>query len=115
MSRPSLYCSFCGESQHAVAKLIAGPGVYICDRCVALAGGVARSGQAAATPFGLLRSVLGQDAQAPCSFCGKPPGRVAAVVALSPERPADSPGPRAICAECLDLCDEIIEENLAEP
>jgi ATP-dependent Clp protease ATP-binding subunit ClpA len=31
-----LHCSFCGEPQDRVAKLIAGPGVYICDRCVAL-------------------------------------------------------------------------------
>src|SRR5262245_29510489 len=32
----TLYCSFCGKSQHDVRKLIAGPGVYICDECVDL-------------------------------------------------------------------------------
>ena len=31
-----LSCSFCGKSQERVAKLIAGPGVYICDECVHL-------------------------------------------------------------------------------
>jgi ATP-dependent Clp protease ATP-binding subunit ClpA len=31
-----LHCSFCNEPQEQVAKLIAGPGVYICDRCIAL-------------------------------------------------------------------------------
>lgn len=31
-----LRCSFCGQSQREVAKLIAGPDVTICDRCVAL-------------------------------------------------------------------------------
>ena len=31
-----LYCSFCGESQHEVRKLIAGPTVFICDECVEL-------------------------------------------------------------------------------
>jgi hypothetical protein len=31
-----LFCSFCGKSQHDVKKLIAGPGVFICDACVAL-------------------------------------------------------------------------------
>ena len=31
-----LHCSFCNEPQDKVAKLIAGPGVYICDRCIAL-------------------------------------------------------------------------------
>ena len=30
-----LHCSFCGKSQHAVKKLIAGPAVFICDECVA--------------------------------------------------------------------------------
>ena len=34
--RSVLHCSFCNEPQDRVAKLIAGPGVYICDRCVAL-------------------------------------------------------------------------------
>jgi hypothetical protein len=29
-------CSFCGKSQEEVAKLVAGPGVYICDRCIRL-------------------------------------------------------------------------------
>ncbi len=29
-------CSFCGKSRHAVTKLVAGPGVYICDECIAL-------------------------------------------------------------------------------
>jgi ATP-dependent protease Clp ATPase subunit len=29
-----LYCSFCGKSQHAVQRLIAGPKVHICDACV---------------------------------------------------------------------------------
>jgi ATP-dependent Clp protease ATP-binding subunit ClpX len=32
---PPIECSFCGKAQHQVAKLIAGPGVYICDECVA--------------------------------------------------------------------------------
>ena len=35
-SRSTLYCSFCGKSQHEVRKLIAGPTVFICDECVEL-------------------------------------------------------------------------------
>jgi len=31
-----LKCSFCGKTQHQVIKLIAGPGVYICDQCIEL-------------------------------------------------------------------------------
>ncbi|MBI1338649.1 ATP-dependent Clp protease ATP-binding subunit ClpX [bacterium] len=35
-SKNTLYCSFCGKSQHEVKKLIAGPTVFICDECVEL-------------------------------------------------------------------------------
>jgi ATP-dependent Clp protease ATP-binding subunit ClpX len=35
-SKSTLYCSFCGKSQHEVRKLIAGPTVFICDECVEL-------------------------------------------------------------------------------
>jgi ATP-dependent Clp protease ATP-binding subunit ClpX len=32
----TLYCSFCGKSQHEVKKLIAGPSVFVCDECIEL-------------------------------------------------------------------------------
>lgn len=32
----TLYCSFCGKSQHEVRKLVAGPTTFICDECVVL-------------------------------------------------------------------------------
>ena len=35
-SKETLKCSFCGKSQKQVIKLIAGPGVYICDECIDL-------------------------------------------------------------------------------
>lgn len=34
--RNTLYCNFCGKSQHEVKKLVAGPTVFICDECIAL-------------------------------------------------------------------------------
>ena len=37
MTRRSLRCSFCRRPEDEVAKLVAGPRVYICDRCVAIA------------------------------------------------------------------------------
>ena len=42
MARPNqlTMCSFCGKSRAEVKKLIAGPGVYICDACVAVCQGV---------------------------------------------------------------------------
>lgn len=35
--RRQLHCSFCGKKETEVLKLVAGPRVYICDRCVAIA------------------------------------------------------------------------------
>jgi ATP-dependent protease Clp ATPase subunit len=83
-----LHCSFCGRAQRKVAKLIAGPGVYICDGCVTLA----RSWDPLPPPG---RS---------CSFGGTwspKGGRVT------------GPGSVAICEQCLDLCDTIIAEEQA--
>ena len=39
-SKKSAHCSFCGRPEEAVEKLVAGPDVYICDRCIALCSGV---------------------------------------------------------------------------
>jgi hypothetical protein len=39
-SKNTLYCSFCGKSQHEVKKLIAGPTTFICDECVELCNGI---------------------------------------------------------------------------
>ena len=36
IKHPVIRCSFCGKSEAMVHKLIEGPGVYICDECIAL-------------------------------------------------------------------------------
>ncbi len=38
----TLYCSFCGKSQHEVKKLIAGPSVFVCDECIELCNEIIR-------------------------------------------------------------------------
>ncbi|MEQ9131080.1 MAG: ATP-dependent Clp protease ATP-binding subunit ClpX [Salinisphaeraceae bacterium] len=43
----TLYCSFCGKSEHEVRKLIAGPSVFICDECVELCNDIMREELAA--------------------------------------------------------------------
>ncbi len=55
MSGKNLYCSFCGKSQDEVKKLIAGPGVYICDECVELCNDILREefGEEAMSQFEL--------------------------------------------------------------
>ena len=47
-SKNTLYCSFCGKSQHEVKKLIAGPTVFICDECVELCMDIIREESKAA-------------------------------------------------------------------
>ena len=45
----TLYCSFCGKSQHEVRKLIAGPSVFICDECIDLCNDIIRDELSAET------------------------------------------------------------------
>ncbi len=48
-SEKTLYCSFCGKSQHEVKKLIAGPSVFVCDECIELCNEIIRDELPAAT------------------------------------------------------------------
>ncbi len=54
----TLYCSFCGKSQHEVKKLIAGPSVFICDECIDLCNEIIRDELPAATDAKAGRSDL---------------------------------------------------------
>jgi len=73
-NKNTLYCSFCGKSQHEVRKLIAGPTVFICDECVELCNdiikeetksAVSKGGDGVPTPTEILNVlndyVIGQD------------------------------------------------------
>ncbi len=73
-SKNTLYCSFCGKSQHEVRKLIAGPTVFICDECVELCmdiireehkGNLVKSGEGVPSPGEICAVlddyVIGQD------------------------------------------------------
>ncbi|MGY8985922.1 MAG: ATP-dependent Clp protease ATP-binding subunit ClpX [Sphingomonadales bacterium] len=72
-NKNTLYCSFCGKSQHEVRKLIAGPTVFICDECVELCSdiikeehknNVGKEGVVVLTPLDILKTlddyVIGQ-------------------------------------------------------
>ncbi|WP_308909630.1 ATP-dependent Clp protease ATP-binding subunit ClpX [Pseudokordiimonas caeni] len=63
-SKNTLYCSFCGKSQHEVRKLIAGPTVFICDECVELCNDIikeesknalAKSGDGVPAPLDIMK------------------------------------------------------------
>ena len=110
LSGPVGPCSFCGRPREVCAKLIAGPGVFICDRCVVqatrLAAGPAVEGQAA----GSMR-LEPPGSQARCRFCGKAGRQVRHLAASGLAVPAGTLGelPR-ICDACRDLCLEILAE-----
>ena len=57
-SEKTLYCSFCGKSQHEVKKLIAGPSVFICDECIDLCNEIIRDELPAGEDVGETRSDL---------------------------------------------------------
>jgi ClpX C4-type zinc finger len=71
-SKNSLYCSFCGKSQHQVPKLIAGPTVFICDECVELLHGHRRGEQVVANQIGRQDSDPEGDPQGPRRLCHRP-------------------------------------------
>jgi ATP-dependent protease Clp ATPase subunit len=101
-----LSCSFCGKSQKQVKKLIAGPSAYICDGCMRRVHTVlAAPGRTASTPIARIQQVADEPGAGQCSFCAKPRYRVAAMA---------SAGTVRICNECLELCDEIVSEEIKE-
>jgi hypothetical protein len=109
---PAGPCSFCGRSRREGARLIAGPGVFICDRCathVARLSPNAPPDDHAEAPMRLEPS----GSKARCSFCGKQAGQVGFLAASGlAAAPGGKPGQGArICDECLDLCLAILAET----
>ncbi|MBZ5498989.1 MAG: hypothetical protein LAP85_21530 [Acidobacteriia bacterium] len=94
-----LTCTFCNRPQSQVARLIAGPKVYICDACIA----AAEESMTGSSPYGSL-ALAGEGARARCSFCGK--GRTSDRLLLT--------GPRGnVCGECLNVCRQILIDSAA--
>jgi ATP-dependent protease Clp ATPase subunit len=97
-------CSFCGRPERKSRRLVAGPGVFICERCVPLATGVLSTGDKTETPLGAVVSLSEANARERCSFCGKRRHQVPGLATT---------GTTEICSECLQLCMEILAEQLA--
>jgi hypothetical protein len=103
LGRARCKCSFCGHEGLDVDHLVAGPGVFICDRCVHDATELG-AGEPTRTSSTRLKVVA--DESAVCGFCGNSADEVERLVA----------GPEAvICNKCLALCREINEEELNAP
>jgi len=113
LSGPVGPCSFCGRPRDVCAKLIVGPEVFICDRCVIqatrLAAGPAVEGQAEES----MRPEA-PGSQARCSFCNREARKVRHLVASGLSVPAGKFGELpGICDKCRDLCLEILAETTA--
>ena len=84
--------------------MIAGPGVFICDGCIDRVHTVlAATEKTVSTRIGTIQRVINENREERCSFCGKRRHRVEAMAAAGGAR---------ICNECLDLCDEIVSDEL---
>jgi hypothetical protein len=99
--RPDAVCSWCGRPPSEVAKLIAGPRVYICDACVGEAE-AASAGRAGAG--GMFTSSLPRRRVRRCAFCGRRSGAA---------RPMVSARAGHICGDCLRVCREILDGRAA--
>ena len=86
--------------------------MYICDGCTGLAKVVISDGQPVTTEIAELTAGPEDQPRTQCSFCGKRRDQVAGLV-VSPVQ-TERKTPATICTECLDLCTEIITEELAE-
>jgi hypothetical protein len=97
---PDAVCTWCDRSPGEVAKLIAGPEVYMCDDCVAAAEqamqGVPAAHEMTKQPDG--------GAKGRCAFCSK---------RRSDKRPLVTAPAGNVCGECLRMCREILEGRAA--
>lgn len=88
-------CTFCGRGADAVSKLIEGPGISICDRCVEEFSEALTAGK-----------TLERESEA-CSFCSFFP--------LSKrKKKLFGKNDANICECCLDVCLEILEDDLSD-
>ena len=91
--KPDAVCTWCGRPPSEVAKLVAGPKVYICDACAELAGkalSAASAGKFAKGKRGGARR---------CSFCGK---------RATGDRSLATAAVGNVCSDCLKTCREIM-------
>jgi ClpX C4-type zinc finger len=99
-ARHNLICTYCGRTEEQASKLIAGPGVFICDACVALAQQTITGNLSPATRDSL--ALAPEHSKARCSFCRK---RRTADRQLLISTTAN------ICSECLHACRQILADS----
>lgn len=95
-------CSFCDKSQHEVKKIISAPAAWICDECINLCNDI--FAEKCPTGDEERRRLPEKETNRTCSFCDRSVVRI--MVSGSPKV--------AICDSCIDLCNEIIAEEVAK-
>jgi hypothetical protein len=94
-------CTFCDRPPSEVAKLVAGPNVFICDRCIGHVEGALSGGHDTRSSD---LTVAGPRTRARCSFCGK---------ARATERPIVVAKAASACRECVSICRRIVDGRTA--
>ena len=94
--RPDAICTWCGRPPSEVAKLVAGPRVYICEACIADAERAASEGETTGS-FSLTTRV---SIRRRCSFCSRTAGKA---------RPVLTAAAGHVCGACLLMCRQIVD------
>lgn len=96
VDEPVRGCSFCGKGAKTVGKLVAGPGVNICDGCISAASSVLSEtkGQSGKEKF----EVVAPQSRQRCSFCGQRNGKT----------PRATASGHQICRDCVGLAEAIV-------
>lgn len=95
--RRDAVCTFCDRPPREVAKLIAGPNVFICDTCIAAAERTLAD--AAVHPFKRAKPPAAR-----CLFCGR---------LRNTKRRLVSAPPGHVCTDCLTVCRQILDDRAA--
>ena len=96
--QPDLACTWCGRPPNEVAKLVAGPRVFICDACVAAAEDAA-TGRDTAGPFSVR---MRASVRRRCDFCRRTAGK---------DRPILAAAVGNVCSACLEICRQIMDSS----
>jgi len=96
--RPDALCTWCGRPPSEVAKLVAGPSVYICDACIVDAERAASRNEASGSFSLTTRASIRRR----CGFCGRTGGK---------SRPMLVANAGQVCGPCLQTCRQIIDSS----
>ena len=97
--QPDLACTWCGRPPSEVAKLVAGPRVFICDACVAAAEHAA-SGRDTTGPFSM--TMRASVRRRRCAFCSRTAAK---------DRPVLAAAVGNVCSACLAICRQIMDSS----